>query len=80
MLKTSESNPGWGYSCTATTIPDLGEFCDMDFAMVASDFSWTMLYTHEDFALGGPYFIQREWIVPEHGEVEKQGHRRKWRR
>jgi hypothetical protein len=27
--------------------------------MVAEDYSWTMVYTHEDFACGGPFFVDR---------------------
>lgn len=34
MLKTSKPNPRWGYSCMTTTIPDLGNFCDLDFTLV----------------------------------------------
>ena len=62
-------------------IPDLGQFCNLDFAMVATDFSWTMVYTHEDFALGGPYFTERGWIVDPKRDVKpgrRRGGKLKW--
>jgi hypothetical protein len=27
-----------------------------------ADYSWSMIYTHEDYAHGGPYFIRAAWI------------------
>jgi hypothetical protein len=53
----------WGYRCAAGKIPDLGPFATMEFILVAFDFSWTMVYTHEDFALCGPFFAEMEWVV-----------------
>ena len=33
--------------------------------VVPPDFSWCMIYTHEDYMLiRGPFFFKREWIVP----------------
>lgn len=42
-------------------LPDLSAFAADEFAISPSDLSWTMVHTHEDLALGGPYFILREW-------------------
>ena len=41
---------------------ELGEFSDIEFFVSPPDFAWTLVRTHEDFALGGPYFVRAEWI------------------
>ena len=61
---TSVSPPGpalGGYECEGPVVP-LGSLCGAEFAVSPADLSWTMLYTHEDHALGGPYFVRREWV------------------
>ncbi len=52
-----------GYECEGPLVP-LGFFCTAEFAVSPADLSWTMLYTHEDHALGGPYFVRRKWVPP----------------
>src|SRR5262245_44536973 len=42
---------------------DLGEFSDIECFVAPPDFAWTFVRTHEDFALGGPYFVRAEWIT-----------------
>jgi hypothetical protein len=64
LLRSSAPGMRWGYRCRALRIPDLSQFCNLDFAMAASDFSWTMVYTHEDDACFGPYFTEKDWLVP----------------
>jgi len=49
------------YECRGP-LAALGAFCDVEFFVCPTDFSWTMIHTHEDHALGGPYFIRAEWI------------------
>jgi hypothetical protein len=49
------------YDCRGPLVP-LGAFCDVEFFVSPTDFSWTMIHTHEDHALGGPYFIRSEWV------------------
>ena len=49
------------YECSGPLIP-FGEFCEAEFFVSPLDFEWTMVHTHEDFAIGGPYFIRREWV------------------
>ena len=44
------------------TLPDLSAFAPMDFFIVPHDFTWTMLHTHEDHGLGGPYFVREDWL------------------
>jgi hypothetical protein len=44
------------------TLPDLSAFAPTDFFIVPDDFAWTMVHTHEDWELGGPYFIRQEWL------------------
>jgi hypothetical protein len=52
------------YRCRASNgLPNLAEFANLDFFIAPPDFSWTMLHTHEDYELGGPYFIDRSWLV-----------------
>ena len=41
---------------------ELGEFSDVEFFVSPIDFTWTLVRTHEDFELGGPYFVRAEWI------------------
>jgi hypothetical protein len=50
-----------GYECEGPLVP-LGAACDVEFAVAPADLAWTMLYTHEDYAIGGPYFVRREWL------------------
>ena len=42
---------------------ELGEFSDIEFFVSPPDFAWTFVRTHEDFVLGGPYFVRAEWIT-----------------
>ena len=60
---SSQPGPKWGYTCKAPIIPDLSQFAFLDFAVVAGDFTWTMVYTHEDDVLGGPYFAEKNWVT-----------------
>ncbi|MCE9566051.1 MAG: hypothetical protein K8U57_28865 [Planctomycetes bacterium] len=50
-----------GYECEGALVP-LGAAHNVEFSVSPADLSWTMLHTHEDHALGGPYFIRREWL------------------
>ncbi|MGO8744910.1 MAG: hypothetical protein ACLQNE_02865 [Thermoguttaceae bacterium] len=81
-LRSSEPNPKWGYTCKAQMIPDLSQFCTLDFAMVASDYSWTMIYSHEDDILGGPYFTEMDWVTIQSRDLNsgsRRGERRRRR-
>lgn len=51
-----------GYECEGPLVP-LGAACWVEFIVSPADLSWTMLHTHEDHALGGPYFVRREWLA-----------------
>jgi hypothetical protein len=42
--------------------PPLGAFCKLEPCVVADDFAWAMVHTHEDHALGGPYFVRAERV------------------
>jgi hypothetical protein len=49
------------YACAGDgALPSLSPFANLDFFIAPPDFAWTMLHTHEDYALGGPYFPRRE--------------------
>lgn len=51
------------YECHGDgVLPDLSAFAMTDFFIVPDDWNWTMMHTHEDHGLGGPYFIRREWL------------------
>ncbi len=53
------------YECHGDgTLPDLSTFASIDFFIVPDDWSWTMIHTHEDYGLGGPYFIRKDWLGP----------------
>ena len=39
-----------------------GRFYDAEFFIAPPDFEWTMVHTHEDYSVGGPYFLRREWL------------------
>ena len=41
-------------------IIDLSAFNELEFAVFPESFQWTLIHTHEDGALGGPYFIRAE--------------------
>src|ERR1019366_62455 len=49
------------YECHGALLR-LGEFCDAEFFVSPLDLEWTMVHTHEDHAIDGPYFIRREWV------------------
>jgi hypothetical protein len=59
------------YECHGTLVP-LGDFNDAEFFVCPLDFAWTMVYTHEDYAFGGPWFIRREWIVSVAGSLKEE--------
>jgi hypothetical protein len=50
------------YECRGPLVP-LGVFCNMEFFVCPTHFTWSMIHTHEDHALGGPYFIRAEWLT-----------------
>jgi len=77
---SSEQRQHWGYKCKGATIPDLGQFSTLDFVMVASDLSWTIMYTHEDDVLGGPYFVKKDWIDVSSGDLKRGGRQVRRRR
>jgi hypothetical protein len=49
------------YECRGPLIA-LGMFCDAEFFISPPDLTWTMIHTHEDHAIEGPYFILADWI------------------
>jgi hypothetical protein len=49
------------YDCSGPLVP-LQVFHNAEFFVCPSDLSWTMVHTHEDHALGGPYFLRAEWV------------------
>jgi hypothetical protein len=49
------------YECCGPLLP-LGDYHDAEFFVCPPDLSWTMVHTHEDHGLGGPYFIRAEWL------------------
>jgi hypothetical protein len=49
------------YECRGPLVP-LGAFCNVEFFVCPPDLSWAVIHTHEDHALGGPYFIRAEWL------------------
>jgi len=64
---------GASYKCMGKTLP-LGGFRSQDKFVVPPDFSWCMIYTHEDYMLtSGPVFFRREWIVPPRETGGKKG-------
>jgi hypothetical protein len=47
--------------CCGSLVPLAGS-CDAEFFVSSLDFEWTMVHTHEDYEIDGPYFIRREWV------------------
>ena len=41
---------------------DLSAFHDLEFALFPNSYAWTIVHTHEDGSLGGPYFIRADDI------------------
>jgi len=61
------------YNCTGSLLP-FGRFCAIDLFIAPPDLEWTMIHTHEDHLLGGPYFCRREWLVaPRHDWNPRNG-------
>lgn len=50
------------YECRGSILP-LGKFHCAEFFIAPPEFGWTMVHTHEDHALGGPYFLRQDWVV-----------------
>jgi hypothetical protein len=59
-----EGRVRFGYKCKGLSVPDLSIFNNFEIVVFSSDFAWTMIYTHEDDVLAGPYFTQQSWIMP----------------
>ena len=54
---------GAAYKCQGKILP-LAGFRFQDKFVAPPDFSWCMIYTHEDYMLtSGPLFFRREWII-----------------
>jgi hypothetical protein len=49
------------YECEGPLV-DLSSFHLVELFVAPFNFEWTMVYTHEDYAHGGPYFHRRDWI------------------
>lgn len=49
------------YECNGPLV-DLSRFHSVELFVASLTFEWTMVYTHEDFAIGGPFFHRRDWI------------------
>lgn len=49
------------FRCHGPLVP-LGEFHNAEFFVCPQDYAWTMVHTHEDHSLGGPYFTRAEWL------------------
>ena len=70
---------GAAYKCQGKILP-LAGFRFQDKFVAPPDFSWCMIYTHEDYMLTrGPVFFRREWIVPprETAKNIRTSHRRR---
>ncbi|QDV81896.1 hypothetical protein [Stieleria magnilauensis] len=64
------------YECNGPLV-DFSSFHDVELFVSPFDYEWTMVYTHEDHACGGPYFHRREWInADEPGDAPKSRSRR----
>ncbi len=50
--------------CTANRysgpVIDVSAYNELEFAVFPETYEWTLIHTHEDGALGGPYFIRNE--------------------
>lgn len=44
---------------------DLSQFHDLEFAVFPVTYDWTLVHTHEDGAMGGPYFIRANQLSTE---------------
>jgi hypothetical protein len=66
------------YDCQGNLV-SLAEFCDIDFFISPPDLEWTMIHTHEDHAIGGPYFVDRTWLVERPSAKRRTARHRKRR-
>jgi len=39
---------------------DLSNYHELEFALFPTSYAWTLVHTHEDGAMGGPYFIRAD--------------------
>ena len=46
-------------------LPSLGGVHALEPVVVADDFGWAMVHTHEDHKIGGPYFVRAESVGPD---------------
>jgi hypothetical protein len=44
----------------AGPVVDLSAYNELEFAVFPETYKWTLIHTHEDGTLGGPYYIQYE--------------------
>jgi hypothetical protein len=50
------------FACAGPLLEPAG-LGDVEHFIAPPDFAWTLVRTHEDFELGGPYFVRSEWLV-----------------
>ena len=62
MIGRRDIHPA-AYQCQgAGKLPDLSSFRNLEFFVAPPDYAWTMVHTHEDYTLGGPYYVRKEWL------------------
>ena len=54
---SENSRPCHAFTYSGSAI-DLSHYHELEFAVFPESYAWTLIHTHEDFALGGPYFIR----------------------
>jgi hypothetical protein len=53
---STNQRPCSAFSFTGKPV-DLSEFHELEFAVFPESYEWTIVHTHEDWSLGGPYFV-----------------------
>ena len=56
---SKNSRPCTAHRYSGRTI-DVSAYNELEFAVFPETYEWTLIYTHEDGAFGGPYFIRNE--------------------
>ena len=75
-IGSHDPKKGAAYKCSGEILP-LAGFRFKDKFVAPPDFSWCMVYTHEDYAMiRGPLFFRREWIIPPRDTRAEE--RRRW--
>lgn len=59
---STNHRPCAAYSYTGKPV-DVSNFHELEFAVFPESYAWTLVHTHEDWSLGGPYLVRADDVA-----------------